>query len=502
MKYGFLFGAGAEAAYGLPSGGKFALEIFRHDTVKSKEAFKNSRDNVDTHTTYANDWLPEGFNDKNISTFGKTVFQNIIKDTVEQRRGSIISQLNNFDDLARKVARSFQKSNKKDIVEIIERNLNTSIDNARMGQDVVFIDEFQRGNALFSNTFFCALLLLYKKSGFYNIENRVEMGKIILSILQLQIGALSEELSRKINDSIFKKKDDSIDLFDDLGEIIQLNYSATGLAGLEYLLEPKHIDMNTDENYVLAFARELMEDLYAAVLDYKSLIDSNWRYLYYPKSDWAKFSKICIFLYTVRDYIASCAEGINQNNPNGYYNMLKKAVDEGKYELSGVATTNYNQFIQEILQYDVSYLNGSTEIWYDPYVNKMGSKESLDTNEHHILVPLMFTQSGTKPMTSIDMSMVYVDTYKKWKQSDAIVVVGFGFGVDDEHINGILRTLIDSDNKKVIVVTLASYEEDGKIIKGICRKLKVANSSNVELIKVDYSGIVSGTDKKWTDYLA
>lgn len=52
-------------------------------TVKSKEAFKNSRDNVDTHTTYANDWLPEGFNDKNISTFGKTVFQNIIKDAYE-----------------------------------------------------------------------------------------------------------------------------------------------------------------------------------------------------------------------------------------------------------------------------------------------------------------------------------------------------------------------------------------------------------------------------------
>lgn len=164
MKYGFLFGAGAEAAYGLPSGGKFALGIFRHDTAKSKEAFKNSRDNVDTHTAYANDWLPEGFSDKNISTFGKTVFQNIIKDTVEQRRGSIISQLNNFDDLARKVARSFQKSNKIDIVEVIERNLNTSIDNARMGQDVVFIDEFQRGNALFSNTFFGALLLLYKTS--------------------------------------------------------------------------------------------------------------------------------------------------------------------------------------------------------------------------------------------------------------------------------------------------------------------------------------------------
>lgn len=36
MKYGFLFGAGAEAAYGLPSGGKFALEIFRYDTAKKQ----------------------------------------------------------------------------------------------------------------------------------------------------------------------------------------------------------------------------------------------------------------------------------------------------------------------------------------------------------------------------------------------------------------------------------------------------------------------------------
>ena len=37
MKYGFLFGAGAEVSYGLPSGGKFALDIFRFDTSSSKK---------------------------------------------------------------------------------------------------------------------------------------------------------------------------------------------------------------------------------------------------------------------------------------------------------------------------------------------------------------------------------------------------------------------------------------------------------------------------------
>lgn len=31
MKVGFLFGVGAEASYGLPSGRKFVLDIFRQD---------------------------------------------------------------------------------------------------------------------------------------------------------------------------------------------------------------------------------------------------------------------------------------------------------------------------------------------------------------------------------------------------------------------------------------------------------------------------------------
>ena len=43
MKYGFMFGAGAEMGYGLPSGGRFALDIFRHDSSKSKQDFKDMR---------------------------------------------------------------------------------------------------------------------------------------------------------------------------------------------------------------------------------------------------------------------------------------------------------------------------------------------------------------------------------------------------------------------------------------------------------------------------
>lgn len=37
QKVGFLFGAGAEICYGLPTGGKFALDIFRQDVSVSKK---------------------------------------------------------------------------------------------------------------------------------------------------------------------------------------------------------------------------------------------------------------------------------------------------------------------------------------------------------------------------------------------------------------------------------------------------------------------------------
>lgn len=71
MKYGFLFGAGAEIGYGLPSGGKFALDIFRHDVSESKKAFREMRDGVDNTTNYASFWLPKGFKERISAHLGK-----------------------------------------------------------------------------------------------------------------------------------------------------------------------------------------------------------------------------------------------------------------------------------------------------------------------------------------------------------------------------------------------------------------------------------------------
>ena len=101
MKIGFLFGAGAEIGYGLPTGGKFALEIFRQDTAMIKEEFKKQREQIDGSTYYAATWLPDDYKTKSVTSFGKTVFETIIRDTIEHNRGEIIKKLNNFDDIAK-----------------------------------------------------------------------------------------------------------------------------------------------------------------------------------------------------------------------------------------------------------------------------------------------------------------------------------------------------------------------------------------------------------------
>ena len=502
MKFGFLFGAGAEVGYNLPLGSKFALDIFRFDNSKSKEVFKKKRDNVDPITSYANDWLPKDYREKSVSAFGKKVFQSIIKDTIEHNRNSIILKLNDFDSLANKHALKM-KEDGKDVLSVIETALNKNLKNIKLSSSIRYIGEFQDGDKLFGSNYFSALLLLYSKRVFWSSPiKRKEFGNMILSILQLQLGALSENLIKRINEGVFSKKDVEIDLFDDLGDIVHLNYSETGLIGLEYLLDMRESETDTPEGIIIRFVQLIIEDIYASVLDYKSLIDSNWYYLYNPRYEWAKFTKICIFLMTVREYIL-CKASSRIDNSKGYYDVLNKAMDKGLFEVTEIATTNYNTFIEDILHTDVTYLNGSTNLWYDPYINKIGKESEIIDDENHIIVPLMFTQSGTKPMTAIKMSEKYVKTYKKWKKADALVVVGFGFGTDDEHINGMIRTLVDDDNKRLIVVKINdnSMSEIYKA-EGIARKLKVKNSDRIKVIYVNEDGIEVKSREMWTEKLA
>jgi hypothetical protein len=490
-KIGFLFGAGAEACYGLPTGGRFALDIFRQDVTANKNEFINMRNSVDNTTKYAGTWLPDDYDTRSVSTYGKSVIENIIKDTLEHKREHIIRKLNDFDSYAEKIKIHLEYGkNLENIDEIISRELNRSISDCQLNNNISFNQALNEGNDIFKSNYFSALLLIYKSKNLNN-HLQLELKKIIVSILQLQIGALGSSLVKNINDNIFRKKDEEIDLFDDIGEVLTLNYQSAGVIGVEYLYDSikKENDENMDnQSKIVYFAKCILEDIFSSVLDYKSLIDSNWHYLYCPKNEWAKFCKISIFLLTVKNYIISSIPSSVDNN--GYYDDLKDCIDKSKLEIAKIATTNYNNIIVEKIKEDITYLNGSVTQWYDPYLNKIDKKENL---EGKFIVPLLFTQSGTKPMTSIYKSCEYVDLYRAWKDADFIVIIGFGFNKDDEHINGIIRTLINEDDKNIIVVDKNTSKKD------VTGRLLVEKTENIEVYNVNDERKIDG--KLWLEYI-
>lgn len=492
MKVGFLFGAGAEIDYGMPSGGKFALDIFRQDPKDAKEKFKCIRKKIDKSTSYSSRWLPEDFDKSSIHVFGERVYDTIIKDTIGNNRKKIVSRINSFDEIAGDVVTIIDREMKINLEEKIKKDLGKNITEINIKQLIKYSKYFTNGNDLFSNNYFATLIEYYKSFENFKELERKELGNIIKAIFQLQIGAMSEELSRSLEDNIFSKNDLELDIFDDLGGSLGVNYETAGVKGLELLAVERD---KIKKHYIIEFAYQIIEKIYADVLDYKSLIDTNWHYLYNPKNEWAKFCKISIFLYTVQSYILEEANSLNSKKI-GYYDDLK----ESKLDISIIATTNYNTFIEKKLGREVVFLNGGVEDYYDPYTNAIGDKSSLNSKEVHFLVPLLFTQSGTKPMTSIDMAKKYVNFYEALKGSDYICSIGFGFNCDDEHINGIMRTLIDRDDKNLYIIDVDFSKNDTEKRKNYANKLKVKNSSNIKFITVNQVDRQYG-GKSWVELL-
>lgn len=107
-KVAFFFGAGAEAPYGLPSGGEFALEIFRTIGAKDKQLLRNEIAQVES-TSHQASWLPQGYMNNRVTVFGKTNFDSIIASTLEMRRGQVVKALTRFDEVAEVAKAQFKE---------------------------------------------------------------------------------------------------------------------------------------------------------------------------------------------------------------------------------------------------------------------------------------------------------------------------------------------------------------------------------------------------------
>ncbi|WP_062320074.1 hypothetical protein [Halolactibacillus sp. JCM 19043] len=502
-KLSIFFGAGAEIGYGLPSGGKFALDIFRTSNEEDKEIFRKKIHSIDRMSQLATQWLPDNYANKRLNVFGKGEFEGLIASSLENRRQNILNYLNNFDENVLVLLSDWTVTDNIINSKFTEET-EEQIGQKRYSQTIRLNEKLATQVPLFDSAYFSAFLRLLQ----IHPQDRY-LKRIIRAILELLVGAFGQNLVSQLNEELFTQAPDEISVFDDLTGIFSLNYQGVGQTGMEIIIEEQPIEIDDTTEGITIFkelGRSILEDIYCQAMDYQSLIDSHFRYLYNPKAHWAKFSRIAIFLHTVQRYII---ENVNidaqrlKDGP-GYYHDLIDLQEE--FNLIAVGTTNYNNFVKQVIkgtsieQTPVYHLNGSVNDYYDPYKNEILTIPSAIEEEGRILVPFMFTQSGVKPLTSVEMSRKYVELYDHFIDSDIISVIGYGFNSDDGHINGLFRSLVEKENKKLYIFHYKdSNETNTQIERYYQEKLRLNSTSNIKVFLMDKQRNVN--DEIWFNSL-
>lgn len=499
-KIGLFFGAGAEMGYGLPSGGKFAIDLFRQDPTKYKKKLRKTLEEIKVTSTYATNWLPDSYLNKPIYAFGEKDFISIIQSSIEYRQDKIVEKFNDFDSLCEKAITKLN-IDKNFLNEKFEEISGGEIGSVIYSQKIKINPLITNDVKLFSSSYYSAMLETIRTQ-----ENKDDLQRYSISFLQLIVGAHGYNLVKKLNEELFTQTPDDLPIFDDIFGMFSLEFHKAGSTALELLLREKRT-FNKDKNASLAellsaISQEVLENIFIDILDYQKLIDNHYRYLYCPKKEWAKFTKMVVFLEIAKDYISQNLANI-KTNQEGYYNDLLSIND---LEITSIGTSNYNNIIEIVSpkiaeKQNIIHLNGSVKDLYNPYKNnieKIGTDST--SQEKQILVPFLLTQSGIKPLTSVEMSRRYVDLFDSFKNSDAIISIGFGFNQDDGHINGLFRELIEVYNKKLIVVDISA--DESKTQKEIKKKLRVGtNGGNIIVVSIDKDTRKSN-DKFWHELVA
>ena len=487
MKIGLFFGAGAETPYGLPSGGTFAIELFRLDTTGEKQKLRTDLQNVNRHTAYATKWMPEKFWSKNLHAFGKSEFSSLIESSIENKKQRLIERLGDFDTLAQS---QFSKLN---FSETCLRDAYRAEFNRELGtqvySQVIRLNSILGSNGqLFESRYYSAILDVVRTHPEASLLKR-----LAVSFLQLLVGSCGHDLISRLNQEIFTEAPDDLPIFDDVAGLFRVEMSKSGLDAIDILINEKtSIGSGQIPNLpqmLSALAMNVLEALFDGILDYQALIDSHFRYIFTPKTEWAKFTKMVIFMRLARTYIVSQEHAVRSD---GYYHDLAKAGKCG-IEIGAIGTSNYNSLLERFAAElglelpKTIHLNGGVTDYYNPYTNDVVNKSSPeDVPNAQLHVPFILTQSGLKPLTSVSMSRRYVELFDQFKSCDALVAVGFGFNSDDSHINGMFRKLIEEDHK-ILFWLVPKPTSEGRKLSELLEKLRLPEEcrSSLRLICVD-----------------
>ena len=372
MEFGLFFGAGAEVGYGLPSGGKFAIDLFRQDPTPYKQQLREKLHKINSRSTYANYWLPKDYDSRSIFAFGKNEFTSLIESSIQYKKLEIIAKINNFDSEFQYACTQLD-INISNLRQKFSDVIQDEIGNILFDQDIKINEKLTKDVKLFGSDFYSAGLEIIRTQ-----KNCDDLRRYVIAFLQLIIGAYGQDFVQNLNEELFESAPDDIPIFDDIFGMFRLEFDRAGSTALDLLLNEKRQFNTSDEATLIdlfcAINQKMLENIFSCVLDYQKLIDDHFRYLFSPKTEWAKFTKMVIFLEIAHDYIL---KQIPENlGSEGYYHDISELLKQG-HTINVVGTSNYNNLFQSVsneLSYPkmkIYHLNGSTKDFYNPYKNEV-----------------------------------------------------------------------------------------------------------------------------------
>lgn len=181
----------------------------------------------------------------------------------------------------------------------------------------------------------------------------------------------------------------------------------------------------------------------------------------------------------------------NEENPTdlNYYRVLKKYKNEYKLEDLKIITTNYTPIVSEVCGIDthkIAHIHGKFGWFENPRTLQVYDINDPDFNEefqNDILFPYIFLQSGIKPIVEGRLVEEFHKMNKYLNEIEELIIVGFQFNDDDNHINSMLHHFIKE--KKTITFFNFKHSFSDKI--AILNKLRLDSNfeSSIHLVEIN-----------------
>ncbi len=149
-----------------------------------------------------------------------------------------------------------------------------------------------------------------------------------------------------------------------------------------------------------------------------------------------------------KDFIEKYEEKIKEiadPTKDSYYKTIKENINS----INCIVTTNYTTILDSIINDSEKciHIHGEMNKFEDLYSKQILNGEDL--TEDSIVFPYIAIQSGVKPVINEYQIERYHKAFDELKKSKIIIVLGYSFSSDDEHIISFFKSLLKGGKHKI-----------------------------------------------------